>query len=68
MTEADLIRADYWLYYACVDFTIHLANLTDTTYRDSNSVLFFVLWPGVTLGLWLWIGWNRHQLRALRAR
>ena len=53
----------YWLYFECVDFTVHLANLTGTTYRDSNSFLFFLLWPAVTVLLWLWVGWNRWQIR-----
>lgn len=59
-------EAAYWLYFECVDFTIHLSTLTGTTYRDSNSFLFFILWPAVTAGLWLWIGWNRFALWQLQ--
>ena len=44
-------EAAYWLYFQGVDFMIHLAALTGTTYRDTNSALFFVLWPAVTAGL-----------------
>jgi hypothetical protein len=58
----------YWLYFECVNFTVHLANLTGTTYRDSNSFLFFILWPAVTVGLLLWVSGNALALRRATAR
>ena len=58
-----MIEAAYWLYFQCVDFTIHLANLTSTTYRDTNSFLFFLLWPTVTVLLGLWVSWNAAVIR-----
>ncbi len=51
-------EAAYWLYFECVEFTVHLANLSGTTYRDSNGFLFFVLWPAVTAGLLGWVCWS----------
>ena len=63
-----MIAAATWLYFQCVDFTIHLATLSDTTYRDSNSFLFFVLWPAVSLLLVLWVYWNQRQLHRASSR
>jgi hypothetical protein len=56
-------EAAYWLYFQGVDFMIHLAALTGTTYRDTNSALFFVLWPAVTAGLLLWVVRNHWLIR-----
>ncbi|MFO0558140.1 MAG: hypothetical protein U0269_08980 [Polyangiales bacterium] len=39
------------LYAACVDFMIRFANALHMTYRDANALLFFVLWPIVTVAL-----------------
>ena len=57
MTEM-LIGAGTWLYFQCVTFVLHLADLLGVTYRDANALLFFVLWPAVTLCLLGWVVWN----------
>lgn len=62
-----LTRAGTWLYFECVDFVIHLADVLGITYRDANALLFFVLWPAVTLGLAGWVAWNAVVLRRLSA-
>jgi hypothetical protein len=36
------------LYAACTDFLIVVAQQLHLSYRDSNALLFFVLWPLVT--------------------
>lgn len=37
------------LYAACVDFLLRVALIGGVTYRDTNALLFFVLWPAVTV-------------------
>ena len=55
----DLLEAGgTWLYVQCVTFVIHLASLFGVTYRDANALLFFVLWPALTLCLLGWVVWN----------
>jgi hypothetical protein len=39
------------IYAACVDFLINGARLLHITYRDTNAILFFVVWPIVTIVL-----------------
>ena len=39
------------IYAACVDFLLQASSLIGISYRDANSILFFVLWPFVTLVL-----------------
>jgi hypothetical protein len=51
-----------WVYYQCAFFMVHLAALLDVTYRDTNAVMFFILWPTLTLGLILWVMWNQWAL------
>jgi hypothetical protein len=54
------------LYAACVDFMLQLARLLHVTYRDANALLFFVVWPLVTLALLLVVALQARQLRRLR--
>jgi hypothetical protein len=63
-----LLLAGTWLYEQCVTFVIHLADLLDVTYRDSNSLIFFLIWPGITLALLGWVVWNAVALRIERRR
>lgn len=39
------------LYAACVDFLLHASSLLHISYRDANAILFFIMWPLVTLVL-----------------
>ena len=52
-------------YCACVDFMLHAARLFGFTYRDANALLFFVVWPAVTVALIAVVLWQRRILRAL---
>ncbi|MGH7297186.1 MAG: hypothetical protein ACRELB_19765 [Polyangiaceae bacterium] len=61
-----ILRGGLAIYAACVDFMLHLARLTGTTYRDANAFLFFVLWPAVTVALVVAVGWQAAVLRRLR--
>lgn len=48
------------LYAACVDFLLQAGLLLGITYRDGNALLFFVLWPALTVVLLcvvLWQAW-----------
>ena len=59
---------DLALYAACVDFELRVAALTGLTYNDVNALLFFVLWPLVTVGLAWWVLWQRRALRQSRSQ
>jgi len=51
------------VYAACVDFLLHAARLLHITYADANALLFFVVWPLVTIALVVLV-----VVQALRAR
>jgi hypothetical protein len=59
-------RLGFALYAACVDFMLRLAQLLGVTYRDTNALMFFVLWPAVTVLLVVVVLWQRAALRRLR--
>ena len=61
-------RAAVDLYWYCVDFVIHVANLSGLTYRDVNALLFGVIWPLVTVGLVVAVVYQSRVLRGLRER
>jgi len=64
-----ILRAGLAIYAACVDFMLHAARLLGVTYRDANALLFFVVWPAVTLALALLVLAQRAALaRALSER
>ena len=54
------------VYTECVDFLIKAAQLLGVTYRDSNAILFFVLWPAITLALVIVVLVQGRALRAAR--
>lgn len=39
------------IYLACVDVLLQATALFGISYRDANALLFFVVWPLVTLML-----------------
>lgn len=47
-----------WLYYQCAHFMVHFADFTGMTYRDANCLLFFIIWPMLSIGLFAWCSWN----------
>ena len=52
-------------YCACVDFMLRAARLFGFTYRDANALLFFVVWPAVTIALLAVVLWQRATLKKL---
>ena len=56
------------LYGACVDFMLQAAALLGVTYRDANALMFFVLWPVVTVVLLGVVIWQGVLLRRARRR
>ena len=54
------------LYWACTHFMVNAANLFGVTYRDANALLFFVIWPLVTLTLIVVVVRQRRRLRELK--
>jgi hypothetical protein len=55
-------------YCACVDFMLHAARLLGFTYRDANALLFFVVWPAVTIALVAVVIWQRATVKKLERR
>jgi hypothetical protein len=53
------------LYAYCTDFTINLANLTDTSYYEVNFFFFCVLFPILLVGLPLIAVVLKYRLRQL---
>jgi hypothetical protein len=39
------------IYAACVDFLLQASALLHISYRDANSILFFLIWPAFTIGM-----------------
>jgi hypothetical protein len=61
-----VIGLAFALYAACVDFMLHAADLLGVTYRDANALMFFVLWPLVTVGLVAVVALQARALRRAR--
>ncbi|MEZ4299607.1 MAG: hypothetical protein R3B70_31955 [Polyangiaceae bacterium] len=62
-----MMRIGLWIYAACVDFMIQAANLLGVTYRDTNALLFFVVWPAVTVVLVAVVLAQHRTLKKLQA-
>lgn len=54
------------VYAACVDFLLKAAALAGVSYRDANALLFFILWPLVTIALVVIVVVQGVQLRRRR--
>jgi hypothetical protein len=63
-----ILRVGLAVYAACVDFMLHAASLLGITYRDSNALLLFVLWPALTVGLAALVVGQGVALRRLQKR
>jgi hypothetical protein len=61
-----MLGLGFAVYAACVDFMLQLAKLLHVTYRDANALLFFVVWPGVTVVLGAVVVWQHLLLRRAR--
>ncbi|MBM3184773.1 MAG: hypothetical protein FJZ67_00595 [Bacteroidetes bacterium] len=40
-----------YVYIYCTDFTIFLANMFGISYKDSNTLIFCIIWPLFTMFL-----------------
>jgi hypothetical protein len=63
-----IVRIGFAVYAACVDFMLHAARLLHVTYRDANALLFFVIWPAVTVALAAVVAWQHMLLRRAMVR
>lgn len=63
-----IARAAFAVYAACVDFMLRAAELLGVTYRDTNALMFFVLWPAVTVALAAVVVRQRLALRRQSVR
>ena len=39
------------IYIACTDFLLAVSHIFGISYRDANALLFFIIWPIVTIAL-----------------
>lgn len=62
-----IVRLGFAVYAACVDFMLQGARLLHVTYRDTNALLFFIVWPAVTLGLAVAVVWQHVLLRRAKS-
>lgn len=58
-----MIDAATTLYAACTDFILAVSHVCGVSYRDANALLFFVVWPALTLGLAAVVTLQGLQLR-----
>jgi len=63
-----IARVGFAVYAACVDFMLQAARLLGVTYRDTNALMFFVLWPAVTVALTVVVVRQRRALHRSRGR
>ena len=58
-----MIEAATSLYATCTDFILAVSHVSGVSYRDANALLFFILWPALTLGLAAVVTLQGLQLR-----
>jgi hypothetical protein len=63
-----MMAAGLAIYCACVDFMLQAARIFGFTYRDANALLFFVVWPAVTVVLVVVVIVQRVQERTPQRR
>ncbi len=54
------------IFRLCVGLLVWLAAMTGTTYEEINVIIFFMIWPLLTLGLIALCLVQRAQIRRLR--
>lgn len=63
-----MIDAATSLYAACTDFILAVSHVAGISYRDANALLFFIVWPALTLGLLVAVATQGLQLTLARRR
>jgi hypothetical protein len=63
-----IFHAALAIYAACVDFMLITARMLGVTYRDTNALMFFVVWPIITVALIAIVLVQWRTERAERAR
>ena len=56
-----------FLYVYCTDFIINLANLTDLSYYEVNLIIFCLIYPTLTLGLFILFIIQKKRLKRIKA-
>jgi len=54
-----------WIFMYCTDFIINVANLTGTSYYEVNAFIFVILWPSLTVIMFLYFVYLKWKLRKL---
>jgi hypothetical protein len=54
------------VFVYCTDFIINTANLLNISYYEVNALLFVIIWPLLTVGLFVGVILQRMQIRLLK--
>jgi len=54
------------VFVYCADFIINTANLLNISYYEVNALLFVIIWPLLTVGLFVGVILQRMQIRLLK--
>ena len=54
------------MFVYCTDFIINTANLLDISYYEVNALLFVIIWPLLTIGLFVAVLKQRIQIKLLK--
>jgi len=54
------------IFVYCADFIINTANLLDISYYEVNALLFVIIWPVLTIGLFVALLKQRIQIKLLK--
>ena len=54
------------IFVYCADFIINTANLLDISYYEVNALLFVIIWPVLTIGLFVAVLKQRIQIKLLK--
>ena len=55
-----------WFFFLCVDFMHFVGFLTNTNYKDINTIIFLVLQPGLIL--LFFVLWQLEKRRGMQGR
>jgi len=54
------------IFVYCTDFIINTANVFDISYYEVNALLFVIIWPLLTVILFVVVIFQRFRIRVLK--
>jgi len=54
------------IFVYCADFIINTANVLDISYYEVNALLFVIIWPLLTVILFVAVIFQRFRIRVLK--